>query len=156
MFNKKSIVALGMAVVIAFTTMISSVGAANIELRPPNLSDNTTIIEKKRAISSGDEVTTQGWKTWVGKAALKAVAKVLRSGGKALDELMEELGLTGKALDAFVKHTDDIADVLDNLSSNASVAEQVIIDTISGVLYDLGVPLSTARTVANVFTFLAF
>ncbi|WP_028563464.1 hypothetical protein [Paenibacillus pinihumi] len=65
----------------------------------------------------------------IGKAALKAVANVLRGGGKALSELM---------------------------AKKSSVAEQVIIDTISGALYDLGVPLSVARTVANVFTFLAF
>lgn len=155
MFIKKSVVALGMSVVIGFSAMVSSVGASTIEIPPPNLSDSA-IKEHKRAITSGDEVTIQGWKYWVGKAAMKAVASALRSGGKALDELMDFLGLQGKALDAFIKHTDDIADVLDGLAKKAAVAEQTIIDTISGVLFDLGVPLSTARTVANVFTFLAF
>ena len=155
MFNKKSIVALGMSVVIGFSTMVSSVGASTIEIPPPNLSDSS-IKEHRNAIKSGEEVTIQGWKYLVGKAAMKAVAGVLRGGGKALNELMDYLGLQGKALNAFIKHTDDIADVLDGLAKKAAVAEQTIIDTISGVLFDLGVPLSTARTVANVFTFLAF
>lgn len=147
---------MALSVVFAFSTMVSSAAAATKEIQQQSISYSSVIIEQQRAISSNGDITTQGWKTWVGKAALKAVAKVLRGGGKALKELTEELGLKGKALDAFVKHTDDIADVLDNLSTRVSVAEQVIIDTISGVLYDLGVPLSTARTVANVFTFLAF
>ncbi len=56
----------------------------------------------------------------------------------------------------FAKHTDDVADALDELVKRGDVVEDAIIDTVSSYLIDAGVKSSTARTIASVFTFLAF
>jgi hypothetical protein len=106
------------------------------------------------AVSTSDDVSTQGIKSWITKAALKAASKALRAGGSIVDKVASELG--AKEAKYFTKNTDTIADVLDDLSKEAEVLEQRVIDQIAGALYDVGVPLSVARTIGNIFTFVVF
>lgn len=110
----------------------------------------------QRIIYPGDDgiVEPQGIKRWIAQQTIKAVAWALRNGGSLIDDIASQLG--AKEAKYFTKHLDDIADVLDELAKQSQVLEQTIIDQIAGALYDLGVPLSTARTIANIFTFLAF
>ncbi|MBW8281585.1 MULTISPECIES: hypothetical protein [Bacillus] len=100
------------------------------------------------------EFHTNGIKKWIAKEAMKATASALRHGGRIVGEVVDELG--GSAGKTFAKHTDDVADALDELVKRGDVVEDAIIDTVSSYLIDAGVKSSTARTIASVFTFLAF
>lgn len=134
------------------TTMIfasfSSVSAFAQSSTIPSTSSNSEslVIEK----NEDNNVSPQGIKRWITQQVLKATAKALRKGGSFVDDVVKELG--GKEAEYFAKHTDTIADVLDDLAKEAEILEQRVIDQIAGALYDVGVPLSTARTIANVFT----
>ena len=102
----------------------------------------------------GGQYEENGVKKWIAKAALQATAKALRSGGKLVSNIAEDLG--GSEATYFIKHTDTIADALDDLVQRGDVVEDAIIDTVSTALISAEVPVGISRTIANVFTFVAF
>ncbi|GFR37039.1 hypothetical protein PRECH8_03350 [Insulibacter thermoxylanivorax] len=146
MFRKRVIVLILAISTLSFLLPSGAFAASNIS----NLEID------QRIIYPGDDgiVEPQGIKRWIAQQTIKAVAWALRNGGSLIDDIASQLG--AKEAKYFTKHLDDIADVLDELAKQSQVLEQTIIDQIAGALYDLGVPLSTARTIANIFTFLAF
>ncbi|MEX3625867.1 hypothetical protein [Viridibacillus arvi] len=95
-----------------------------------------------------------GVKKWIAVQALKATSKALRSGGSLVTKITKELG--GSEGKTFAKHTDTIADALDDLVRRGDVVEDAVIDTVSTALISAGVKSSTARSIAAVFTFFAF
>lgn len=103
---------------------------------------------------SDTQIETFGVKKWIATQALKLTSKAVRSGGKIVSQVAGELGgTTGKI---FLKHTSTVADALDYLIARGAVVEDAVIDTVSSFLISAGVKSSVARTIANVFTFLAF
>lgn len=113
-------------------------------------SDSVHLILQEPSLNG--EIAPYGIKKWIAEAALKSAAWSLRHGGSLIDNVAEELG--SKEARYFTRNTDVIADTLDDLAKESAIIEQRVIDQIAGALYDVGVPLSTARTIANVFTFL--
>lgn len=101
-----------------------------------------------------NSVQPNGVKKWITKQAMKAASKALRAGGDFVDYMVKELG--GKEASYFAKHTDTIADALDDLIKRGDVVEDAIIDTVATALNSAGVPIANARTIAAVFAFLAF
>lgn len=146
MFRKRVIVLILAISTLSFLLPSGAFAASNI----------SNLEMDQRIIYPGDDgiVEPQGIKRWIAQQTIKAVAWALRNGGSLIDDIASQLG--AKEAKYFTKHLDDIADVLDELAKQSQVLEQTIIDQIAGALYDLGVPLSTARTIANIFTFLAF
>ncbi|RCK11090.1 hypothetical protein DT075_21185 [Bacillus licheniformis] len=130
--------------------------AEEISLQTQQYSTSTVskIGLSKSVTEQSGEFQTAGVKKWIAKETMKATAAALRSGGKIVGKVIDELG--GSAGKTFAKHTDDVADALDELARRGDVVEDAIIDTVSSYLIAAGVKSSTARTIANVFTFLAF
>jgi len=70
---------------------------------------------------------------------------------KKLLDFVEEYG-SKKVADTIRKYADDIADTLRTIASWKDLSIKIIQDQVSGALYDLGVPLSTARQVGWVIS----
>lgn len=134
-----------------FASFSSVIAFAQSSTIPNTTSNNESLVIEK---VEDNNVSPQGIKRWITEQALKAAAKALRKGGSIIDDVAEELG--SKEAKYFTKHTDTIADVLDDLAKEAEILEQRVIDQIAGALYDVDVPLSTARTIGNIFTFIVF
>lgn len=117
--------------------------------------DNILLLDDSQNYDS-DEVQPYGVKKWVTVQAMKAVSKALRSGGAVINKIAKEIGAGTPEAKAFLKHTDDIADALDELIDRGDVVEDAIIETVFGYLMEAGVKSSHARTIAAVFTFFAF
>lgn len=153
MFKKSKIVVSVLLASVLILGSSISVFASNSTVVVPERSQqqhvSSTFIESEDSV-----VEPYGIKKWIATSVMKAVAKVLRSGGKLVDDIIASLG--GKEARYFAQHTDTIADALDDLIKRGDVVEDAIIDTVSTALIAAGVPSGTARTIAAVFAFLAF
>jgi hypothetical protein len=98
------------------------------------------------------KVETQGVKTAALQKAVLKLADMLESQAiKKLLDFVEDYG-SKKVADTIRKYADDIADTLRTIASWKDLSIKIIQDQVSGVLYDLGVPLSTARQVGWVIS----
>jgi hypothetical protein len=145
--NTKKVLSVILAIVILSNIfVVSSFATSNI----------TTNIAPQTETSTTASVTIEprGIRIWITQQALKAAASALRNGGSIIRTVTNNLGIKDAAY--FNKHLYKIADVLDNLSKRTDVVKQTIIDQITGALNNVGVPHSSASTIANIFTFLVF
>ncbi|MGE7676117.1 hypothetical protein ACQKMV_21490 [Lysinibacillus sp. NPDC094403] len=101
-----------------------------------------------------NEIQSRGIKKWITTQALKGTAKALRSGGSVINTVASQL--TKSEAKIFTKHTNTIANALEDLVRRGDVVEDAIMDTVASALMNVGVKSSTARTIANIFTFFAF
>lgn len=102
--------------------------------------ENSTTI----AVQATDEVVptkpnsnvqTSGVKGKIAKATLKAAAKTFRSSGlKSTLNALKYLGFSTKTVNNMVKYSDDVADVLDELSRVSDVVKMTIYEKIAGAL----------------------
>lgn len=146
MKNKKII-----ASMLTFLLTFSFIGTTSSQVFA---SEITNQITNQNETLSDTQIETFGVKKWIATQALKLTSKAVRSGGKIVSQVAGELGgTTGKT---FLKHTSTVADALDYLIARGAVVEDAVIDTVSSFLISAGVKSSVARTIANVFTFLAF
>lgn len=153
MFKKgKIMLSILLASVFILSSSMSAFASSSTNLESERLPQQQS--QQSALSNNNDKVEPLGIKKWIAKTALKAVSKALRSGGKLIDDIAESLG--GKEATYFTKNTDTIADALDDLVARGDVIEDAIIDTVSTALISAGVPSGAARTIASVFTFLAF
>ena len=92
---------------------------------------------------------SKGVKGKIGKAALKAAARVFRSSGlKTTLNGLKYLGFSTSTVNNMVKYSYEIADVLDELSTWTTVVRTTIADQILSALTNMGVGYTTANDVA--------
>lgn len=144
---------------VALSTLVASSIALGASLSafaspvPSNLVPTQNINENIQGIPD-NSVQPNGVKKWITTQAMKVVSKALRSGGDLVDKIVRELG--GKEATYFAKHTDTIADALDDLIARGDVVEDAIMDTVATALISAGVPNGVARTIAAGLAFIAF
>lgn len=110
--------------------------------------NTTTITLTEPDLNQPPTIEPRGFKTKIAKTALKAFAKSIRSGGKVVRNLADELG--GNAGKWVVKHSDSLADVLDDVIAAGDFAETQVRRGIANGLRAIGASSSVADTIANI------
>lgn len=127
------------------TTIESSQKTSDIEKSTTIENEGTTVVIPTKPNS---EIKTAGVKSKVSKTALKLLAKGIRYSSKAVKKLSDELG--GKAGKWVAEHSDDLADVLDDVVAAGDFVEAEVLRGIANGLRAVGAPSSVADTIANV------
>ncbi len=101
-----------------------------------NLSENNNGTQENNNESQEVKVRSKrGIKGKIAKGALKGAAKVFRSGGlKNVLNSLKHVGFNSKSITNMIKYSDEIADVLDDLSTWSDVVEKTIYDQLVGAL----------------------
>lgn len=87
------------------------------------------------AFDSNSIVESKGVKGKIGKAALKAAAKTLRSSGlKSVLNGLKYVGFSTSTVNNITRYSYQVADVLDDLAGYSYVIKQTIYDKIAGAL----------------------
>lgn len=107
--------------------------STDIELNANSVEDNKVV--GKNIIKPNGQIQTKGVKGKIAKTALKAAAKVFRSSGlKSTLNALKYLGFSSTTVNNIVKYSDEIAEVLDELSTWSYVVKDTIYQQIAGAL----------------------
>ena len=98
--------------------------------------DNLSNLDEDISSSNNSaKIEDRGFKSKIAKGTLKAAAKAFRSSGlKNILNSLKHIGFSSKSINNIVKYSDDIADVLDDLSSWSDVVEKTIYEQVAGAL----------------------
>ena len=101
-----------------------------------NLSENNNGTQENNNESQEVKVRSKrGIKGKIAKGALKGAAKVFRSDRlKNVLNSLKHVGFNSKSITNMIKYSDEIADVLDDLSTWSDVVEKTIYDQLVGAL----------------------
>lgn len=127
-----------MALVLSFSLtlgLVPSIAASAAVKEPSTTIETIQTTDEVVPTKPNSNVQTSGVKGKIAKAALKGAAKAFRSSGlKSTLNALKYLGFSTKTVNNMVKYSDDIADVLDELSTWSYVIKDTIYQQISGAL----------------------